>query len=91
MLWKIAKRTNNDLDGVLECTTKQLLWAFNNRFAIRKVADTVDSAQVLIENIEKRSEHAAVFQKALVHYTNLVAHMLILDGALDRYFPDRLF
>ena len=91
MPWKKAKRTKKDLDEMLESKTKQILWALENRLAIRRVADTLVSAQTLIEDIEGRTAHASGLTEVLVHRTKLVDHMLILDGAVDRYSSDRLF
>ena len=77
---------------MLGAKTKQVLWALENKLAIRRVEDTLVSAQALIEDLEGRTaRHASGPKEVLVHRANLVAHMLILDGAVDRYSSDRLF
>ena len=92
MPWKNAKQTKKDLDEMLDSKTKQILWALENKLALHRVEDTLVSAQALIEDLEGRTaRHASGLKEVLVHRTNLVAYMLILDGAVDRYSSDRLF
>ena len=88
---KKAKRTKNDNDEMLAAKTKQVLWALENRLAIRRVEDTLVSAQTLIEDLEGRPAHASGLTEVLVHRTQLVRHMLIVDGAVDRHSSDKLF
>ena len=85
MPWKKAKRTRKDSDEMLGAKTKPILWALENKLAIGRVEDTLVSAQALIEDLGGRTaRHASGLKDVLVHRTNLVAHMLILDGAVAR-------
>ena len=73
--------------------TKQVLFMVQNRVPARRVADTVASAAVLLEDlkISTRTSRPSDVEDQLAHRTTLGRHLLILDGAVDRCASDLLF
>ena len=74
--------------------TRQCLWVLENRLAVRRASETLLSAQELIASLHDRdsrdSEHLRT-SDFLVGRCALNRHLLLLDGALDRYTTERLF
>ena len=96
---KKRKRDALSRTSFLADKTRQMLFMVKNRVASSRMQETVKGASELISNLQEtsgsgssssdwRPEH---LEDLLVNRKNLLRHLLLLDGALDRSSADMLF
>lgn len=97
-----AKRLRRDPEGHLSraaAVTKQVIFAIENRVPFMRVEGTVAAASALIAAISGSSGESSPASRSteesvedlLGSRFTLARHMLLLDGAVDRYTLERIF
>lgn len=91
---KKARRNMVDKQENMGDKTKQVLFMLENRMPAMRVKNSIVTAAILIRGLQHKSSPEAqegALEDLLVNRTTLVKHMLLLDGALDRFTSDDLF
>jgi hypothetical protein len=91
-----AKKLRRDLESVeghMKTKTEQVKFMLQNRLASSRVNATVESAGDLIQMLSPKTSSPCSTYKVsddLVDRTQLLRHLILLDGAVDRYASDKL-
>ena len=85
-------RTMDSRNEMLMDKTKQVLFMLQNRVAINRVHQTLMGALSLMKDLTSEAALENLnLEDSLLHMESLRRHMLLLDGALDRYMSDELY
>jgi hypothetical protein len=87
---KKQRKDTMSLDENMTAKTKQALWMLENRVACSKVSETASSAAALISSLSSSSSSSFQQDDELFRRVALNKHLLLLDGAVDRYTSEKL-
>ena len=91
---KKARRDPTSRREMMTIKTRESLWILENRLAVKRAGQTLLSAEALIESLRDQNFANPVHRDVsefLVQHQKINRHLLILDGALDRYTTERFF
>ena len=89
---KKMKRDTESIQGTLSAKTAQVKFMVKNRLASYRVKDTVQDSHELLTLLNDSSSSLGpeATDELLYHRCQLQRHMLLLDGAVDRYTSEHL-
>ena len=85
------RRTLEARESLLADKTKQVLWVLKNRLAPTRSNETLRSGIELLKSLGAQTDELQDTMDSLVGYTSQYLHMLLLDGALDRWVGELIF
>ena len=88
---KKKSRTLEHRNEMLEVKTKQVLWILENRLSLSRSTVTLCTGIELTKQLGKISDAVEDIMDDLVNSKNQMKHVLLLDGAVDRWVSEMLF
>ena len=87
-----ARRDAESLSGMLKAKTQQCLWILSNRIPISRAGQTLLDARDLLASLDPDTAGPGPdIDEVRVSRQSLAQHLLLLDGAVDRFVSDLLF
>ena len=88
---KKKSRTLEARESLLAGKTKQVLWVLENRLAPTRSNETLRSGIELLKSLGAQTDELQDAMDVLVGRTAQGLHILLLDGALDRWVCEMIF